>query len=217
MLSFFELLDTQDEKDKLLLLYECFENQLYLTAYSKTKDKQKAEDMVQDTFVTMTKYLDKISEESYESLEKYQKIKKKRRTLTWKEYADKTKDVHGGKAKAYLEAVLKTHISQFYREENKIDTAQMDDNTEDMFVSPRELPENELMKKEYETLLIELLIGMKYPYKEVLYLKYYNDLSAREIGDVLGKSEENVRQIARRGCKMLEIELRKKGYHGSRN
>lgn len=217
MLPFLELLDTQEEKDKLLLLYECFENQLYLTAYSKTKDKQKAEDMVHDTFVTMTKYLDKISEESYESLGNYQKAKKKRKALTWKEYVNKTKDIHGGKAKAYLEAVLKTHISRFYREENKIDTAQMDENAEDILICLRELPENELMKKEYETLLIELLIGMKYPYKEVLYLKYYNELSAGEIGDILGKSEENVRQLAKRGCKMLEIELRKKGYHGSRN
>lgn len=215
MLPFLELLDTQEEKDKLLLLYECFENQLYLTAYSKTKDKQKAEDMVHDTFVTMTKYLDKISEESYESLGNYQKAKKKRKALTWKEYVNKTKDIHGGKAKAYLEAVLKTHISRFYREENKM--AQMDDNTEDMFSCSRELPENELIKKENEGLLIELLIGMKYPYKEVLYLKYYNELSAREIGDILGKSEENVRQLARRGCKILEKELRKKGYHGSGN
>lgn len=215
MLPFFELLDTQEEKDKLLLLYECFENQLYLTAYSKTKDKQKAEDMVHDTFVTMTKYLDKISEESYESLGNYQKSKRKRKALTWKEYVNKTKDIHGGKAKAYLEAVLKTHISRFYREENKM--AQMDDNTEDMFSCSRELPENELIKKENEGLLIELLIGMKYPYKEVLYLKYYNELSAREIGDILGKSEENVRQLARRGCKILEKELRKKGYHGSGN
>lgn len=215
MLPFLELLDTQEEKDKLLLLYECFENQLYLTAYSKTKDKQKAEDMVHDTFVTMTKYLDKISEESYESLGNYQKAKKKRKALTWKEYVNKTKDIHGGKAKAYLEAVLKTHISRFYREENKM--AQMDDNTEDMFSCSRELPENELIKKENEGLLIELLIGMKYPYKEVLYLKYYNELSAREIGEILGKSEENVRQLARRGCKILEKELRKKGYHGSGN
>lgn len=215
MLPFFELLDTQEEKDKLLLLYECFENQLYLTAYSKTKDKQKAEDMVHDTFVTMTKYLDKISEESYESLGNYQKSKRKRKALTWKEYVNKTKDIHGGKAKAYLEAVLKTHISRFYREENKM--AQMDDNTEDMFSCSRELPENELIKKENEGLLIELLIGMKYPYKEVLYLKYYNELSAREIGEILGKSEENVRQLARRGCKILEKELRKKGYHGSGN
>ena len=42
----------------------------------------------------------------------------------------------------------------------------------------------------------ELIGRMKYPYKEVLYLRYYNELSYDEIATVLHTTADNVRHIS---------------------
>ena len=50
---------------------------------------------------------------------------------------------------------------------------------------------------------------MKYPYKEVLYLRYYNELSYDEIATVLNTTADNVRHISYRARKKLEDKLEK--------
>lgn len=55
----------------------------------------------------------------------------------------------------------------------------------------------------------ELIGRMKYPYKEVLYLRYYNELSYDEIATVLNTTADNVRHISYRARKKLEDKLEK--------
>ena len=73
-----------------------------------------------------------------------------------------------------------------------------------------------MVKKEQIQILAMILEQLPYPYKEVIYLQYYNELSGEEIGKVIGKSPENVRKISQRAKKMMKDQLKKRGvYHAS--
>ena len=49
--------------------------------------------------------------------------------------------------------------------------------------------------------------------REVLILSYFGEMKGREIGEILGITEENVRVVAYRGRKNLKKLLEKEGYH----
>ena len=53
---------------------------------------------------------------------------------------------------------------------------------------------------------------MKSPYKEVLYLKYYNEMNLREIAEDLQMNYDNVRQILVRGRKKLKEKMKESRY-----
>ena len=55
--------------------------------------------------------------------------------------------------------------------------------------------------------LIKSLHGMPEPYREVLYLRLFGDLSFREIGDVFGKSENWARVTFYRGKEKIRKEV----------
>lgn len=64
---------------------------------------------------------------------------------------------------------------------------------------------------EQKEAMIKLLKQLKSPYKEVLALQYYHELSAAEIGKLLGKSPDNIRHISMRAKKKLQSLLKKNG------
>ena len=61
-------------------------------------------------------------------------------------------------------------------------------------------------------LLTETLRYLKPPeYRDVLYLFYYEEYSVKEIAQLLGKSETNIKVTLMRARKKLKKELEKKG------
>ena len=55
----------------------------------------------------------------------------------------------------------------------------------------------------------ELIGRMKYPYKDVLYLRYYNELSYEEIATALDTTVDNARHISSSARKKLQEKLEK--------
>lgn len=49
-------------------------------------------------------------------------------------------------------------------------------------------------------------------YSSVIFLYYYEGYNTREIGEMLGKSENTVSSLLQRGRKKLKLELEKEGY-----
>ena len=94
---FLNLLDTQDEKDKFILLYEKYKNLLYFIAFGKTHSKEIAEECVQETFFYVSKHFDKIGE------------------------------VDSNKTKGYLATVVTGFAIDFFNKENKFDQFSTDD------------------------------------------------------------------------------------------
>ena len=62
MLIYLMALDTEDERIKFVRLYEEYRNRMHYTASILLKSEIEAEDIVHDTFLTLTDYLDRIDE-----------------------------------------------------------------------------------------------------------------------------------------------------------
>ena len=63
MLIYLMSLDTEEERIKFVKIYDIYRNRMHYTANMILKDELNAEDMVHDTFLTLTDYLDRINEE----------------------------------------------------------------------------------------------------------------------------------------------------------
>lgn len=62
IMMFLNLLDTQEEKDSFLELYDTYKDLLYWIALKKTNSIEDAEECVQETFFYVAKNFDKIGE-----------------------------------------------------------------------------------------------------------------------------------------------------------
>ncbi len=62
MLLFLSVLETEEEQGKFTLLYEKYRYLMWYVANDILKDKDLAEDAVQEAFLTLTKHLDQVEE-----------------------------------------------------------------------------------------------------------------------------------------------------------
>ena len=174
MLIYLMALDTEEERIKFVRLYKEYRNRMHYTASILLKSEIEAEDIVHDTFLTLTDYLDRIDE--------------KDSVGTWN----------------YI-------VTIFLKRNKRIELTE----DEEVFEQPVEmynLLENQLLKEEAEEFLNTLIKGLKYPYREVIYLQYHNKLNSRQIAELLRTSPANVRKISSRAREQLKKEMQKKGY-----
>ena len=68
-----------------------------------------------------------------------------------------------------------------------------------------------LEEAEEQKALVSLLKKLKVSYQEVLILQYYYDMSTKEIAEVLGKTEDNVRHLAKRAREKLRAIVEENG------
>ena len=167
MLIYLMSLDTEKERIKFVKIYDTYRNRMHYTANMILKDELNAEDMVHDTFLTLTDYLDRINEEDPVG--------------TWN----------------YIVTILKNKCYNFIKKNKKLSLVE----SEQVFEQSSEicnLLESQLIKEEAGAFLNTLIRGLKYTYKEVIYLQYYDGLNSREIAEILGISPANVRKISSR-------------------
>lgn len=181
MLIYLMALDTEEERIKFVKIYDTYRNRMHYTANMILKDELNAEDMVHDTFLTLTDYLDRINEEDSVG--------------TWN----------------YIVTILKNKCYNFIKKNKKMNLVE----SEEVFEQSSEicnLLESQLIKEEAGAFLNMLIRGLKYPYKEVIYLQYYDGLNSREIAEILEISPANVRKISSRARGQLREKMLKKGY-----
>lgn len=181
MLIYLMALDTEEERIKFVKIYDTYRNRMHYTANMILKDELNAEDMVHDTFLTLTDYLDRINEEDPVG--------------TWN----------------YIVTILKNKCYNFIKKNKKMNLVE----SEEVFEQSSEicnLLESQLIKEEAGAFLNTLIRGLKYPYKEVIYLQYYDGLNSREIAEILEISPANVRKISSRARGQLREKMLKKGY-----
>lgn len=63
MINYLQLLNTQQEKDRFVLLYQKYFQSLYYTAYEMLKDHAASEDIVHETFLRLIDNIDKVDEQ----------------------------------------------------------------------------------------------------------------------------------------------------------
>lgn len=62
MLLFLNILDTEEEKDKFVRIYEGYRYMMWYSANEILKDKDLSEDAVQEAFLALTRHLHKVDE-----------------------------------------------------------------------------------------------------------------------------------------------------------
>lgn len=71
MLLFLDVLDTEEEKDKFVRIYEGYRYMMWYSANEILRDKELAEDAVQEAFLALTRHLDKVDESNVMRTKKF--------------------------------------------------------------------------------------------------------------------------------------------------
>ncbi|MCH4888616.1 sigma-70 family RNA polymerase sigma factor [Acidaminobacter sp. JC074] len=171
---FLTLIEDQAKRSKLEEIYLTYKRDLYITAYSILKRHELAEDMVQTTILKIHPFLDKISE-----------IKCK-------------------KTRSYLVIIVRNLCIDYMRRSKKEHLT--DSHIEEVITSDllTSLIEDEIIGREKTTDLNDLVETLHPTYKEIIKLRYYDDLTIDEISQVLGISKNNVSVRIKRGLESLK-------------
>lgn len=130
--------------------------------------------------------------------------------LTLIENLEKVDDKDCHKTWNYIVTILKNKCFNIIKKNKKIIYSE----DYQIFESQTHSSSEELViEKELTADLVNLIQNMKFPYKEVLYLRYYNEMSLKEISNLLQIDYSNTRQIFVRGKKKLKQQLEERGYH----
>lgn len=180
MLAFYlSELETKDDKEKFEQIYLSYGKKMFAIANRILRDRESAEDAVQDAFVRIMRNLDKIQ------------------------------DIYSKRTANYIRVIVKNRALQIYRQYRRREVTVEDyhfflevpDSFQDV--------EGQFERKEQADILAGMVLSLPDKYREVLYLYYYNELPYAQIAGILDTTEVNVRQIARRARKILEERLTK--------
>lgn len=169
-------------KKKFEEIYHLYEQKMYKIAYSILKQKEGAEDAVQDAFEVVLKKLDKI--EVVDSKE------------AWN----------------YILVIVRNKAIAIYRK-NQGRKELVTDEFDLLDELKDEIQELEacILQKELSDVIASMILKLPERCQEVMYLHYYEERTYVEIGEIMGMTTENARQIARRGRKVLLEKMKAKG------
>lgn len=124
------------------------------------------------------------------------------------EHFEKINDISCHKTWNYIVTIVKNKSFTLYQKKKHQETSSYEDWTE---VEMNFTPEKVTEERELAEILAELIRNLPFPYKEVLYLQYYNSLSGEEIAKFIDKTPAHVRKISQRAKAMVKEELLKRG------
>ena len=169
-----------DKRDQLETLYTLYHRDMYITAYSILKNHHEAEDVVQSAIIKLTRNLDKIS------------------------------DLHCNKSRAYIVITVRHLSLDAIKQKNK--TVHLPpDHIEDVTSGSTSLEglDAYILKLELGKTLATALDTLHRPYADILTLKYYHQLTASEISEVLGMTSGHVNVTLHRALKSIKKILEK--------
>ena len=105
------------------------------------------------------------------------------------------------KAWNYIVTIVRSRAINVYRRRNR--ESKMDEETIENLLQESQ-GDGEIFELPDGSSMSELIGRMKYPYKDVLYLRYYNELSYEEIATALDTTVDNARHISSRARKKLK-------------
>lgn len=160
------------KEEAYIELVELYGNKLLRTLYLMTRDEKEAEDIVQETFIRVFKYIDSFKGDS--SL------------YTW---------IYRISQNIAKDKLVSQTITIPYE-----DIEISSENIEEILVDKIN---REILKKE--------LNELNFIYKQVIILFYYEDLSIKEISQILEEKEGTIKSRLSRGRNLLKKALREGG------
>ncbi len=167
MIGFLMLIDSEEEREKFIKLYEAYQKRMLYTAYQIVKNQQDAEDVVQDSFLAIARNLSSIG------------------------------NVGEARTGVYLMKTVKNRALNLIR-----DRKEMIEWEEMKMVSAEDIQE-QISKKEELRQVLEAIYRLKDNYRDVLCLYFLNEMTTKEIANILGRNHNTVKAELRRGKKQL--------------
>jgi len=163
-----------DNKEAFIEAYDLYVNEIYRFVFFKVGSKEEAEDITSAIFLKTWNYI----QETEKLIEK---------TL-----------------KALLYKIARTTIIDYYRKKsNQINfSIDNEENKFDIVDEKQNIEENFQIKHDIDFVQAKLQ-ELKDEYREIILMRYINELSIEEIADQLGKSKGNIRVLTHRALKAL--------------
>ncbi|HPT08574.1 MAG TPA: RNA polymerase sigma factor [bacterium] len=121
---------------------------------------------------------------------------------TW-EHIQKNKVSHNETLRALIYKIARNVVVDYYRE-HRPDNISIDDENNRIDIASDDSLENDVsIKTDYDNLMISVM-GLKNEYREILIMRFVNELSLDEIADITGKKKINVRVILHRAITALQ-------------
>lgn len=173
---------SEEQRDKFELLYQSYKRLMLYKAYQILGDHMLAEDAVSEAFIRIYKNVDKIEDPS------------------------------SGSAAAFAATVVKNvALSMLQREKSRGSRAyELLENDREEAAGPS--LENQVLGDISRGEILQLVDSLKDELRSVFLLKYAHDLSHKEIGKLLGITENNVTVRLHRAKKKIAALLQKEGY-----
>ncbi len=120
-------------------------------------------------------------------------------------------DPDKGKIGSYIYGIARNKINDYCKNKKQYSVKKL---SEVDIINPGEQLkwEEEQQAKERLVVLRSLLTKLKPKYQEVIYLKYYKDLSMKRIGDKIKKTEQQVINLHNYALRKIREESKKKKY-----
>lgn len=186
MFQYLSLLDVEEEKEFFTQIYDTYKDEMFYTAYLILRNKLDAEDIVQETFLTLISYLDHLKENTPQK--------------NWN----------------FIVTIVKNKSFNYYKKRKRKQEMEIpEEEWEEHDLVDEEL-EIRVMEREEVQSVIELIGQMEQSYQDVLLMRYYHGMKVREIADIIDKTPDNIRHISQRAKKKLQSMLEEDGYFGGR-
>lgn len=211
MIEYLMLLDTEEERRKLTILYKCYRDALFFSAKMILKDEGRAEDAVHETYLKLLNCLDKVRKEDYRTLDRYLRKKERDPGLNLSKFLEKENKKSCHRVWGFIVTIMKNFINDELRLQKRRNEIPFEEHRNDREINLAGL-DYLVAKTDEERYMIQCIYRLPYPYKEVLYLQYYCEYSSDEIGELLNKTPANIRQISKRGRDRLRQWMREGGY-----
>lgn len=176
----------KNDKDAFIKAYDLYVNQLYRFIYFKVGNKEEAEDLCSQVFLKTWNYVLDNNLKDYKTL------------------------------KALLYRISRNLIIDHYRKNKGKETVSFnDENRPEIMDENNNL--NQRLDAEKDLLFIESkLPELKDEYREAIILRFVNELSIKEIAEILNKPKGNVRVLVYRAIKALKESIEKNKYDRER-
>ena len=165
------------KKDKFLWVYENYRGHMLDFAYAVCRDRFLCEDAVHETFLRLTKYIDKIDENDYEG------------------------------NLGLLHIMTKHTTINMYKKNSRVETWDTDDmNLVDVECNVEE----EIIEKEIDRQLLDILYKLPQKTRDVLWMYYIKKFNTREIAEITDQKVDSIKKRLIRGRDELRFHLRGK-------
>ena len=211
MIEYLMLLDTEEERRQLTILYKCYRDALFFSAKMILKDEGRAEDAVHETYLKLLNCLDKVRKEDSRTLDRYLRKKERDPGLNLSKFLEKENKKSCHRVWGFIVTIMKNFIYDELRLQKRRNEIPFEEHRNDREINLAGL-DYLVAKTDEERYMIQCIYRLPYPYKEVLYLQYYCEYSSDEIGELLNKTPANIRQISKRGRDRLRQWMREGGY-----